>query len=53
MNNSLIGAILLILSALVLIIKFNKRANSQKYKIKPQDKWHMLSEGKDPTDDKI
>jgi hypothetical protein len=53
MNNSFFGAILLILTALFLIIKFNRNLNSQKYKIKPKDKWHMFSEGKDPTDDKI
>jgi len=53
MNNSFFVAILLILTSLFLIIKFNKHLNSQKFKVKPQDKWHMLSEGKDPTDDKI
>jgi len=34
-----------------LIFKLSKKAGSDKYKLKPKNKWNALSEGKDPTDE--
>lgn len=53
MKSSLVGSLLLVIFAIFLILRINKGANSQKYKKRPKNKWQLLSEGKDPTDDSI
>ena len=34
-----------------LILKLSKKAGSDKYKLKPKNKWNALSDGNDPTDE--
>jgi hypothetical protein len=51
MTNSLIGSLLLVWFATYLIIRLSKKADSDRYKLKPKNKWNSLSEGIDPTDE--
>jgi hypothetical protein len=51
MRPSIIGSLILVLVATYLILRLSKRANSERYQVKPKNKWRLLSEGKDPTDD--
>ena len=51
MKNSLFGCLILVGLSTYLIIKLSKKAGSDKYKLKPKNRWNALSEGHDPTDD--
>jgi hypothetical protein len=51
MKNSLLGSLILVGFSTYLIFKLSKRAGSDKYKLKPKNKWNALSEGNDPTDE--
>jgi hypothetical protein len=50
-KNSLFGSLILVGLSTYLIIKLSKKAGSDKYKLKPKNRWNALSEGHDPTDD--
>ena len=51
MKNSLFGSLILVGFSTYLIFKLGKKAGSDKYKLKPKNKWNALSEGNDPTDE--
>jgi hypothetical protein len=51
MKNSLFGLVLMISIVIFLIFRMRKGSNSQKYEARARDKWNLLSDGKDPTDD--
>lgn len=51
MKNSLFGSLILVGLSSYLIIKLSKKAGSDKYQLKPKNKWNALSEGQDPTDE--
>ena len=51
MKNSLFDSLILVGLSTYLIIKLSKKAGSDKYKLKPKNKWNALSEGHDPTDE--
>jgi hypothetical protein len=51
MRNSLFESLILVGVATYLIIRLSKKADSDKYKLKPKNKWNALSEGNDPTDE--
>ena len=40
-----------VLESAIRIIRLSKKADSDKYKLKPKNKWNALSEGNDPTDE--
>jgi hypothetical protein len=50
-NKSLFGGIGLVLISAFLISKLSKNSGSEKYNLKPKNRWNMLSEGTDPTDE--
>jgi hypothetical protein len=50
-KNSLFGSLILVGLSTYLILKLSKKAGSDKYKLKPKNRWNALSEGHDPTDD--
>jgi len=51
MRISIVGSLFMVLIATYLIVQLSKRKNSERYQVKPKNKWTLLSEGKDPTDD--
>lgn len=51
MKNPVFGSLILVGLSSYLILKLSKKAGSDKYKLKPKNKWNALSEGQDPTDE--
>ena len=53
MRGSIIGSLLIISLAIFLILRLSRKDATKKYEMKPKNKWNSLSEGIDPTNERI
>ena len=51
MRGSIVGSLVIIISATFLIIRLSRKDATKKYEMNPKNKWNSLSEGIDPTDE--